>query len=267
MGTAGSKNDGGWYSASSQPQRGNGSIRSVASTVSSASTVIDSDSFGDKAVRRGFLQKVYAILMCQLLVTGGIMAAIMFIKPIREYVQEEYWVLIASMVGTFACIIVLACVPGFSRKTPGNFIFLGIFTALEGIMLGTTASYFDVDAVLMAVGATAAVTLGLTIFAFQTKIDFTACGGLIICLLMILLFNGLFFICYDPDGYVQIGYSALGAFIMSLVIVFDTQMMIGGKHKYAISSEEYIFAALNLYLDIIRLFLYLLQIFGKSNND
>ena len=57
---------------------GTGSIRSVGgdsvrtfATTTSASTVIDSDAFGDKAIRRGFLQKVYAILMCQLLVTGG----------------------------------------------------------------------------------------------------------------------------------------------------------------------------------------------------
>ena len=31
--------------------------------------------------------------------------------------------------------------------------------------------------VLMAVGVCAAITLGLTVFAFQTKIDFTAMGG------------------------------------------------------------------------------------------
>ena len=44
-------------------------------------------------------------------------------------------------------------------------------------MLGMVATTYDVDAVLMAVGTTAAVTLALTIFAFQTKIDFTGCGG------------------------------------------------------------------------------------------
>ena len=67
--------------------------------------------------------------------------------------------------------------------------------------------------------------------------------------------------------YAQIGYSAIGAVIMSFIIVYDTQIMIGGKHKYSISPEEYIFAALNLYVDIIRLFLYILAIVGKSNND
>ena len=40
--------------------------------------------------------------------------------------------------------------------------------------------------------------------------------------------------------------------------------MMGGKHKYSLSPEEYIFSALNLYLDIVNLFLYLLQIFGSS---
>ena len=49
-------------------------------------------------------------------------------------------------------------------------------------------------------------------------------------------------------------------------IVFDTQLMMGGQHKYSISPEEYIFAALNLYLDIINLFLYLLMIIGGGRD-
>ena len=67
-------------------------------------------------------------------------------------------------------------------------------------MLGTVSTFYDVDAVLIAasfptmiihnkhrsyqrswctfqVGITAGVTFALTVFAFQTKIDFTACGG------------------------------------------------------------------------------------------
>ena len=80
-------------------------------------------------------------------------------------------------------------------------------------MLGMVATTYDVDAVLMAVGTTAAVTLALTIFAFQTKIDFTGCGGEILlhsweiqsckhqnlfvgallCMLVVLMISGLFF--------------------------------------------------------------------------
>ena len=49
---------------------------------------------------------------------------------------------------------------------------------------------------------------------------------------------------------------------MCQYLVFDTQMMLGGKHKYSLSPEEYIFAALNLYLDIINMFLFILALFG-----
>ena len=46
--------------------------------------------------------------------------------------------------------------------------------------------------------------------------------------------------------YVMIAYGAVGALIFSLFIIYDTQLMLGGKHKYALDPEEYIFAALNL---------------------
>ena len=44
-------------------------------------------------------------------------------------------------------------------------------------MLGTISTFYEVDEVLLAVGITVAVTFGLTIFSFQTKVDFTRCGG------------------------------------------------------------------------------------------
>ena len=43
------------------------------------------------------------------------------------------------------------------------------------------------------------------------------------------------------------------------------QLVMGGK-KYELSPEEYIFASLILYMDIIRIFLLLLAIFGRGSN-
>ena len=40
----------------------------------------------------------------------------------------------------------------------------------------------------------------------------------------------------------------------------------GGDHKYAISPEEYIFAALAIYLDIINIFMYLLRLIITITN-
>lgn len=40
----------------------------------------------------------------------------------------------------------------------------------------------------------------------------------------------------------------------------------GGKHKYSISPEEYIFAALNLYVDIVNIFMYILMLIGAARS-
>ena len=57
----------------------------------------------------------------------------------------------------------------------------------------------------------------------------------------------------------EFGLSVAGALLFSGFIVFDTHMLI---HK--LSPEEYILAAINLYLDIINLFLEILKILNSA---
>ena len=96
-------------------------------------------------------------------------------------------------------------------------------------------------------------------------------AGMLCGLTVILLIAGLLLIFWPSElgggnKYAIIGYASLGAFIFSMYIVYDTQLMMGGKHKYSLSPEEYIFAALNIYLDIVNLFIYILLIFTGGRN-
>lgn len=90
----------------------------------------------------------------------------------------------------------------------------------------------------------------------QTKWDFTAYGGILFVFLVILVVFTLIAIIIPNDTTLLVN-AAIGALLFSGYLVYDTQLMLGGKHKYAISPEEYVFAALNLYLDVINLFLYI----------
>lgn len=58
-------------------------------------------------------------------------------------------------------------------------------------------------------------------------------------------------------------YSALGTLLFSMYLVMDVQMMVGGRYHYEIDPEEYIFAALNIYVDIINLFIFILDLIGR----
>ncbi|KAJ3597585.1 hypothetical protein NHX12_001108 [Muraenolepis orangiensis] len=122
-------------------------------------------------------------------------------------------------------------------------------------------SFFSAEAVLWAIGATALVSFSLSIFAMQSKWDFTAARGILWALGWTLVSFAL--LCgIMRSQYLHIMYACLGTLIFSVYLVMDTQRMMGGNHKYAVSPEEYVFAALNLYLDVVSLFLLLLQLIG-----
>ncbi|BFG03485.1 protein lifeguard 1 [Drosophila madeirensis] len=219
--------------------------------------------FDDQSIRKGFIRKVYLILMVQLLITFGFVSVFTFSKATQEWVQKNpylVWIALAVLIVTMIC---MACCESVRRKTPINFIFLFLFTIAESFLLGMVAGQYEANEVLMAVGITAAVTLGLTLFALQTKWDFTMCGGVLVCCLVVFIIFGIIAI-FIPGQVIQMVYASLGALLFSVYLVYDTQLMLGGNHKYSISPEEYIFAALNLYLDIVNIFMYILTIIGLA---
>ena len=67
-------------------------------------------------------------------------------------------------------------------------------------------------------------------------------GGILVCLLMGLMIFGIVMIFVPYSKYMQMVYGGAGAILFSFYLVYDTQMMMGGSHKYSISPEEYVFA-------------------------
>jgi len=220
--------------------------------------------FDETSVRHAFIRKVYAILSIQLLISLGFIALFVFVDPIKDYVEGEAWLLILAVILTFVVLFALVCFENLRRSSPLNFVLLFIFTICESFLLGVISSQYDTKIVFVAITVTAVITVSLTIFAFQTKIDFTIYSGLLFVVLICLLVFGITAIIFPSDVMVAV-YGSLGALLFSAYLVVDTQMMLGGKHHYTISPEEYIFAALNLYLDIINIFLYILTIFSAAS--
>jgi FtsH-binding integral membrane protein len=106
---------------------------------------------------------------------------------------------------------------------------------------------------------TAGLVFGLTIYAFTTKTDYTAYGGLIWACGTILVLFSLFTVFFGVT--LKLIFCTIAILIFSLYLVFDTQTIMGGEGKYAeIEKDDYILGAIILYLDIINIFLYLVQI-------
>lgn len=216
--------------------------------------------FSDSSIRRGFIRKVYLTLMIQLLVTVGIICAFLYWTDLRLWTWDNYWFSYTMIAVVMVLVVALSCCDNLRRQVPLNFIALGLFTVAEGVMLGALAARFEAEAVLWAMLATALVSLALSLFAFQTKWDFTMLNGSLWVLLWT-VFSFCLLCAILRSQYLYILYACLGTLVFSLYLVFDTQLILGGKHrKYEVSPEEYVFAALNLYLDIVSLFLVLLKL-------
>ncbi|TKS77606.1 Protein lifeguard 2 [Collichthys lucidus] len=150
---------------------------------------------------------------------------------------------------------------GYSRYC-GSF---HILTQCDGIFL-VLNSFYNTKSVVMCLGITVAVCLVVTIFSFQTKIDVTSYQGVLFIFCMVMFISGLVLAFVLPFHYVpwlDATYAALGAILFTMFLAFDTQLLMGNK-RYAMSPEEYVFATLNIYLDIIYIFSFFLQIFGTK---
>ncbi|XP_011504208.1 PREDICTED: protein lifeguard 1-like [Ceratosolen solmsi marchali] len=222
--------------------------------------------FDDAVIRQVFIRKVYSLLMLQLLITFAIIALFSFNEKAKLFANKNPSLMYVCLIVTFVMIICMACCTNVRRKVPTNYIFLFIFTFAEGTLLAFVASMHKEQHVLMAVGITIVICFALTLFAFQTKFDFTSFGPYLFIAAIIFMIFGFLTIFFHGQ-IMTIVYSSIGALLFSFYLVYDTQLMIGNKHKYSLSPEEYVFATLNIYLDIVNIFIYILNLIGASSRD
>lgn len=225
----------------------------------------------ERRVRHGFIQKVYGIVSVQLLVTAVVGAAVMRYSPAipESILTLLFWV---SLLMTVAVSCTLMCKPSLTRKVPHNYILLSIFTVCEAFLVGFVSAQYTQESILLALGITTIVVFSLTLFACQTAYDFTGMCSYLFAVLMTLVGFGFVLSIASFCGFargpafqgLRLLYALGGALLFSCYLVYDTQLIVGGKHNHhEFSVDDYVMAALNLYVDIIGLFLRLLQLFGR----
>jgi len=217
-------------------------------------------------VRIGFVRKVYGILSVQLAMTVAIAAPL---SQAEVFVKDNAWLLYVAVGMTFVTMCAMACCQQVTRKFPQNYIFLFTFTAFEGVIIGFVSAMYTWQSVVLAAGLTFGIFLGMTIYAWNTTTDFTGFAPYLFGALFALSMFGfalmILSLCGVMIEWLIMLYDFLGVLLFTFYIVFDTQMILGqwGGHKLQFGIDDYVFAALNLYLDIINLFLHLLRLFGE----
>ncbi|XP_068460494.1 protein lifeguard 1-like [Clinocottus analis] len=240
-----------------QPTSGYESFRDILPEASPDTTgLMASSSFDDKTVRRAFVRKVFSILTLQLLFTFSVVCVFTFSRVVKEAVQTNLGPYLSSIIIFIVVAMALSCCKSFSRRHPWNIVGLVVVTMSLSYMVGTIASFHDTTAVVITMGVTVAISVAIIAFSAQTRFDFTVWYGVLLILAVDLIMFGFF--CTFYYSYIgEVAYGCLGALLYSLFLMVDCQLMMG-MMSYRLDPEEYINAALMIYLDIVLIFLYLL---------
>jgi FtsH-binding integral membrane protein len=213
--------------------------------------------------RQSFIGKVYSTLWFQLFYSGCFIT-LSYFDPIHSFLIGDVGKGISVLVSyaTIIHIVFMLCYDHAIRESPYSFYNLFMFTTLINYNLGYLS--LVIEPLYMAITGIYTLTIftGLSLYAIQTKIDYTVHGNILMIIFLSLILIGIFNIVIQND-FISILYSIMGVLIFSGFTIIDTQMIVNGKNKkYMLSEKDYVFAVITLYLDIINLFLYLIQILG-----
>ena len=173
-------------------------------------------------------------------------------------------------VGIVAYIAAFACLIGMRfaarRSVQLTVGLLGAFGLLIGLGTGPAVAYYadaDPQAVWQAGGATALFIAGFGAAGYATRRDLAVVARVCFWALVALIVFGIVLIfVHIPGG--ALAYSVLGLVIFAGFTMFDFQRLRGAQGDDLTSAP---FLAASIFLDILNVFLFFLQIFSGSDRN
>ena len=214
----------------------------------------------ESSIRNDFIAKVYCLLSCQLFMTFSVVSTFMFVPVLSEFVISSPELNLCAIIFQFTTLILLYC---YQQKHPQNISLLFLFTFCVSYSIAYTCILYANSGIIIAtaVGITFLDFVSLSCYVLYSKKDFEFIrGGLcigtftvfIFCFLSI-LFPELFSLSGSICG-------LFGSLLFSGFVLYDTSQII-----HHMDIDDYVIASVQLYLDIINLFLCVVQALNHNN--
>lgn len=153
------------------------------------------------------------------------------------------------------------------RRKAISYTFLYVFTLISGITMYPVIAYYlqsmGANLVLVSLVSTTVVFGGLALYATKTKRDLTFLRGFLFAALLALIVIGIYNIFSPLNSSAMLAFSFIGVLVFSGYVLYDFNRM----KQYGVSQEEIPLMALNLYLDFVNIFLYILRILNILSSD
>ena len=220
---------------------------------------------------RAHMNKVYGTMSVGLLVTAGVAWAVGSSDALLSIFRDPA-TLQPNILGWIAMFLPLIMVFAFGAavnrlSAAGAQLFFYLFSAAMGLSMAWIFAAFTGISIAQTFLVTSISFAGLSLWGYTTKKDISGWGSFLIMgvigLLVAMIVN---IFLQSPAIYFAV--SAIGVLIFAALTAYDTQKI---KTDYLVHVQHHdaewlgksaIMGALNLYLDFINLFMFLLQFMG-----
>lgn len=234
-----------------------------------AATINTTMTYNYEEARRVSVTKVYGEMTIGILVTA-------VVAVLGQITGAYYSFLMATgMVGLIGLCVVqiaLAVVLGMrvtKMKSATARVIFYVYAALMGFTLSSIFMVYDLGSIGVALGVTAAFFFALTMFGMTTKFNMLKAGPILMIGLIVLIISQIVLAFVQVDGMTKI-VCAIGLILFAGMTIYDAQSTRALLTEYEAQGPEMvkkisILCALNLYLDFVNMFLYILQLLGNRD--
>jgi FtsH-binding integral membrane protein len=165
---------------------------------------------------------------------------------------------------TFFCMFIpLIMAQRAARDFPKNLILTFLFTFIEGIYIAPFLHLAELNApgtVSQAAVLTFATFGVLSLYAVFSRRDFSAWGSFFMIGLVV-LFVAMLINMFVGSAAGALWISAIGVLVFAGLLVFDTwRLLRSGMY----GQDDYVLAAVSIYLDLLNMFLFILSLLGGN---
>lgn len=215
------------------------------------------------AMAAAFLNKVYLWMAACLMTTAGV-AAYTTVNPEPAFaVMQHPWL---ALLGCLGLVLVMQFgARAFTPMALGGLLLA--FAALQGLIFGPLLYVFTQESLGLTFAVTAGMFGAMSVYGYVTKRDLSAWGRGLFMALIGLIIAGVAN-AFWGNGTADLIMSAVGVVVFALFTAYDTQMLLRqGLYEAdeVTRSKGAVLGALQLYLDFINLFLYLLRFLGNRD--
>ena len=205
--------------------------------------------------RATLVRRTYTLVFFSILVTMvGATYGMSNVGLMTSIIQHPFLTMIAAFVPLIAA-------QGARTRFPLNIAMVMLFTFAMGVMISPylfMVRQTNPGLIAQAAGLTVGAFATLTLYAFVSRRDFSAWGGFFTVGLLVLI-GTMFLNFFFHNATAELWLAAGTVLIFSGLLVFDTWRL-----RNVFGPEDYVIAAVQIYLDLLNLFMGILTILGGN---